>query len=116
MSTTFDAHTAKNVLVEERAKLVHQLEELGANEAGELRADVDFGEGFADAAAITSGRTERLGIVESLVETLGAVDNALAHIEAGTYGVCEECGEAISTERLEARPFSLLCMDCKSKH
>lgn len=116
MSTTFDAQAAKAALDEERAKLVHQLEELGANEKGELRIDVDMGEGFADAAAITAERTERLGIAESLSSMLESVDNALRHIEAGTYGVCEECGKDIGATRLEARPSSLLCVDCKSKH
>lgn len=116
MNTTFDANAARSVLIAEREKLVHQLDELGANEKGELRSDVDLGEGFADAAAITAERTERLGIADSLSEMLESVDNALAHIEDGTYGVCEECGKQISAARLEARPFSLLCVDCKSKH
>jgi DnaK suppressor protein len=116
MSTTFDAQAARTVLEEERAKLIHQLHELGANEKGELRSDVDFGEGFADAAAITSERTERLGIADSLREMLESVDNALAHVDNGTYGVCEECDKPIAPARLEARPFSLLCVDCKSKH
>ncbi|MDH3730192.1 MAG: TraR/DksA family transcriptional regulator [Acidimicrobiia bacterium] len=116
MSTRFDAQAAKAVLEEERAKLVHQLDELGSNEKGELRVDVDMGEGFADAAAITSERTERLGIADSLSAMLESVDNALTHIEAGTYGVCEECGKEIGAARLEARPSSLLCVDCKSKH
>lgn len=116
MSTAFDITAAKAALIEERSKLVHQLAELGANEQGELRSDVDLGEGFADAAAITAERTERLGIADSLKDMLESVDNALAHIEDGTYGVCEECGKPISPARLEARPFSLLCVDCKSKH
>ncbi|MEE8331553.1 MAG: TraR/DksA family transcriptional regulator [Acidimicrobiia bacterium] len=116
MSTTFDAQAAKAALDEEREKLVHQLGELGADEKGELRSDVDMGEGFADAAAITAERTERLGIAESLSGMLESVDNALHHIEVGTYGVCEECGKDIGAVRLEARPFSLLCVDCKSKH
>lgn len=115
MSTTFDAQAAKIALEDERAKLIHQLHELGANEKGELRSDVDFGEGFADAAAITSERTERLGIAESLSEMLESVNNALIHVDNGTYGVCEECGNPIPAARLEARPFSLLCVECKSK-
>jgi RNA polymerase-binding protein DksA len=115
MSTTFDDQAARAALNEEREKLVHQLSELGANEHGELRSDVDLGEGFADAAAITAERTERLGIADSLRTMLEMVDNALVHVDEGTYGVCEECGKEISPARLEARPFSLLCVDCKSK-
>lgn len=115
MSTTFSADTAKEILLEEREKLLHQLQELGATESGELRSDVDLGEGFADAAAITAERTERLGLVDSLRGMLESVNNALAHIEDGTYGRCEECGKEISVARLEARPFSLFCVECKSK-
>jgi len=39
---------------------------------------------------------------------------ALARIEDGTYGKCEECGETIGLERLKARPVTTLCIDCKS--
>jgi DnaK suppressor protein len=116
MSTAFDAQDARATLLAEREKLVHQLTELGANERGELRSDVDLGEGFADAAAITAERTERLGIADSLRAMLESVDNALTRLDEGTYGVCEDCGQQISPARLEARPFSLLCVDCKSKH
>lgn len=115
MSTTFDAETARELLLKEREKLVHQLDELGATESGELRSDVVLGEGFADAAAITAERTERLGLAENLSGMLTSVENALRHIEDGTYGTCEACGEAIEAARLEARPASLLCVDCKTK-
>jgi RNA polymerase-binding protein DksA len=43
------------------------------------------------------------------------IDEALARIEKGTYGLCQECGEPISPERLEAVPHARLCIDCKSK-
>jgi RNA polymerase-binding transcription factor DksA len=112
---TIDADAAKKALLEEREKLIHQLDELGANENGELRSDVDLGEGFADAAAITAERTERIGIVESLKGTLDSVDIALGKIEDGTYGTCANCGKAISAARLEGRPASQYCVDCKSK-
>lgn len=110
-----DADAAKRSLLEEREKLIHQLGELGADENGELRSDVDLGEGFADAAAITAERTERLGIVESLKGTLDSVDLALGRIEDGTYGTCANCGKNIGAARLEGRPASRYCVDCKSK-
>lgn len=40
------------------------------------------------------------------------IDAALARIDAGTYGVCRECGEAIEARRLEALPFAATCADC----
>ena len=109
-----DYSAARTVLLEDRAKLVHQLADLGANEDGELRRDLDFGEGFADAAAITAERTEVIGLVDTLKTHLDKVDEALGRIDDGTYGTCESCGTRISPERMEARPISSLCVDCKS--
>ena len=114
MSTSTPAEAAAR-LREERANLVHQLAELGATETGELRSDVDFGEGFADAAAATAERTEVLGLVDSLKTMLADVDRALAQIEEGTYGICRNCGKEIGEARLEFRPESTLCVECKSK-
>ncbi len=113
MSTFTDEQQAR--LQEERANLLHQLAELGADESGELRGDVDFGEGFADAAAITAERTEVLGVVDTLKRMLDNVDAALLQIEEGTYGTCARCGNAIGEARIEFRPESIYCVDCKSK-
>ena len=44
---------------------------------------------------------------------LSKIDYALAKIEDGTFGTCEECGELISMKRLEARPETTLCIRCK---
>ncbi|HSM02845.1 MAG TPA: TraR/DksA C4-type zinc finger protein [Acidimicrobiia bacterium] len=101
-------------LREEREQVVHQLSELGAGESGELRDDLDFGEGFADAAAATAERTEVLGLVESLKRSLDEIDQALARIEDGTYGTCANCGKDIGSARLEFRPSSIHCVDCKA--
>jgi DnaK suppressor protein len=113
--TTFDIAGAERALREERAHLVHQLDELGAAESGDLRVDLDFGGSFADAAAVTAERTEVLGVVESLKSQLANVDRALGKIASGTYGTCERCGDEIPVARLEARPESVFCVDCKSK-
>jgi DnaK suppressor protein len=43
------------------------------------------------------------------------LDRAMERIKAGTYGICQECGEPISKARLEAVPTATLCIACKSK-
>ncbi len=111
-----DIAKAEEALKKEREQLIHQLDELGAAESGDLRSDIDFGGSFADAASVTAERTEVLGLVESLKTQLDAVDAALAHIEAGTYGICDNCGSTIDEDRLEFRPASVLCVNCKSKN
>lgn len=110
-----DTDTAVLALKQEREKLVHQLKELGATESGDLTGDVDFGEGFADAAAATAERSEVIGIIDNLHDLLEDVDAALEKIQAGTYGTCEDCGEEISSARMEFRPTSRYCVACKTK-
>ena len=44
---------------------------------------------------------------------LEKIDYALGKIGDGSFGVCEQCGEAISIKRLEARPETTLCIRCK---
>jgi DnaK suppressor protein len=109
-----DIDSAVANLKEERQKLIRQLQELGATPDGELTGDVDYGDGFADAAAATAERSEVLGIVENLVSLLEDVDAALAKADDGSYGVCESCGKDIGAARMEYRPTSTLCIDCKS--
>ncbi len=99
----------------DREKLVRQLAEDGATESGELTGDVDYGDGFADAAAATAERSEVLGIVENLTKLLADVAQALDKVEDGTYGLCKECGKEIGAARMEFRPTSRYCVDCKTR-
>lgn len=50
-----------------------------------------------------------------LERTIEEIDAALLRIEAGTYGSCVHCGAAIPEERLELRPFAVVCVACSSK-
>jgi len=43
------------------------------------------------------------------------IDKALARIEEGDYGYCEETGEEIGLDRLEARPIATLCLDAQER-
>lgn len=52
------------------------------------------------------------GLAEGARVELGQVDDALARLEAGTYGVCARCGKPIPAARLEVRPFAELCVPC----
>ncbi len=110
-----DFDGARTTLANEREKLIRQLDELGATETGDLRSDLEFSDGFADAGAATAERTEVLGLVESLKRQLNSVDKALVKIDDGTYGSCDNCGRPIPPARLEARPASILCIDCKNQ-
>jgi DnaK suppressor protein len=43
------------------------------------------------------------------------IDNALARVEAGTYGNCDNCGRTIPEERLRSMPTTMLCADCSAE-
>lgn len=54
-----------------------------------------------------------LALIQMKAETLSKIDEALARLEKGTFGLCTECGEEISERRLRALPFALRCKDCE---
>ncbi|MBM4140368.1 MAG: RNA polymerase-binding protein DksA [Nitrospira sp.] len=52
------------------------------------------------------GREQRL---------LKKIENAVDRIEHGIFGICEKCGEEIDLKRLDARPVTTMCIDCKTQ-
>ncbi|MGB9715036.1 MAG: RNA polymerase-binding protein DksA [Thermodesulfovibrionales bacterium] len=46
---------------------------------------------------------------------LKKIDDAIERIESGTFGICEKCGMEIDIRRLEARPVTTLCIECKTQ-
>ncbi|HEX3200937.1 MAG TPA: TraR/DksA C4-type zinc finger protein, partial [Actinomycetes bacterium] len=75
--------------------------------------DPELDEGFADAGQAAAERANLLTLVRSLRDTLRDVEQALERMDAGSYGLCERCGQPIGDERLEALPAARLCMTCK---
>ena len=112
--TNIDLTQAKAELTSHRQGLLHQLNELGATETGELRAGLNQGDGFSDAPAVTAERTERLGVIHALKRRLDSVDRALSRVGTGQYGFCMRCDKQIGAARLEFRPESVYCVTCKS--
>lgn len=68
-----------------------------------------------DRATMESDRSFELRIRGRERRLMDKVDEALARLEAGSYGICEGCGEDIGVKRLEARPVAEYCIDCKTK-
>ena len=97
-------------LEQERDDLRRQLADLGFGDSGGL----DYDANFADSSQVTAERGEAEALANSLRETLIEVEAALGKLEAGTYGTCEGCGQAINPARLEAVPAAKFCIDCAS--
>ena len=68
-----------------------------------------------DRANLETDRNFLLRIRDRERKLILKIKDALARIDDGTFGICEECGEEISEERLKARPVTTLCIDCKTK-
>lgn len=102
-------------LTDERDSAIAELREYGADPHSE-RVDHIAGidDNFADLAAATAERSEKLAFIENARERLGHVEAALAKMNQGTYGVCEVCEAEIPAARLEARPLSVRCVECAS--
>lgn len=67
-----------------------------------------------DRASVESDRNFMLRIRDRERKLISKIREALDRIDKGTYGICEECGEEISEQRLLARPVTTLCIDCKT--
>lgn len=66
---------------------------------------------LADTASETFERELDEGIEEDAKDQLREVEAALERLEAGEYGMCSVCGKTIPVERLEAVPWTTLCID-----
>ena len=69
---------------------------------------------LGDMATITFDRELDEGLEDGAQQTLEQIDRALAKLDDGTYGLCDRCGALIPTERLEARPWAVLCVRCST--
>ena len=76
--------------------------------------ELEFDEGFADSGQVTAERGEVDALAGSLTENLNDVNDALAKLDAGTYGICEDCNASITPDRLEAVPQARYCITCAS--
>ena len=106
----------RDSLHEHRNRLLETIErhDIGGasltEETGELSGSTSDNH-LADAASETYERELDEGLEEDAQAQLREVDDALARIEDGTYGTCTACGKKIPAERLEAIPWTKLCID-----
>ncbi len=79
----------------------------------------DSGDGAGDDQADTGTknvtREHEMALASNAREMLYQTERALARLEAGTYGLCETCGNPIGKARMQVFPRATLCVDCKQK-
>lgn len=75
----------------------------------------EAGDDEADAGVKTYEREHEFVKTSTSRQLLEQTEKALARIDAGSYGVCESCGEPIGKARLMAFPRAVLCVTCKQR-
>jgi RNA polymerase-binding protein DksA len=114
-----DTERFRQALVQERERAVHALENLHDENPGsiadETGEDAMYDNHLGDTATVTYDRELDYTLEESEEHKLAAIDAALARLDAGTYGICETCGNSIAEGRLEAMPWATQCIDCRRK-
>lgn len=100
-----------------RSRLTQMLEDVSVKGDETLGDMTDGHENYADPtdrATAESDRSFTLRLRDRERKLIKKIQQALARIDNGTFGVCEECGEEIGVPRLKARPMTTLCIQCKS--
>jgi DnaK suppressor protein len=104
-----DMSTIRRVLEAERDELRAQLDEMTAAPRDPM-ASVSFGKRVGEGTSLAVERIALVSAAKSLDAKLRDVERALAKLDDGTYGTCDECGEPIGDARLEAIPWAVLCV------
>jgi RNA polymerase-binding transcription factor DksA len=94
-----------------RARLEAEIAALRIQRGGESADDEHDPEG----TTLSSEWSRLEGLRAAATSELAGIDDALARLDDGRYGVCVACGRAISSARLEARPTATRCVECASK-
>jgi len=115
MMTTTKFKKQHELLTTEKQRLITELELLQttASSAEERREGSPFGKREEEATE-TLELEKRLVLENRLRQEMAAIDHALQKFEKGTYGLCDNCGQTIDPDRLEALPQATLCMKCKA--
>ena len=116
-----DTQQFRELLLEKRQAVVEALEYLHKENPGSLEEETgelvsgSADQHMADTATETVDREIDYTLEATDGRLLADIDAALRRIEAGTYGICVNCGAQIAPERLEAVPWATLCIECKRK-
>ncbi|MFD4505236.1 TraR/DksA family transcriptional regulator [Streptomyces sp. NPDC058457] len=114
--TPQEVEEARTELMTEALRLRTEIEASESALAGLMR---DSGDGAGDDQADTGTknitREHELALAANAREMLEQTERALQKLDAGTYGLCENCGNPIGKARMQAFPRATLCMECKQK-
>jgi DnaK suppressor protein len=98
----------KNLLMQRKELLVGAMEALN-----ELPGQTVFPD-LGDQATAEIDRNFMLRLKGREQKLLKKIEEALDRIDHGLFGICDKCGQEINVRRLEARPVTTMCIECKT--
>jgi DnaK suppressor protein len=105
-----DVEAVRRELEARRDQARERLEVLSARpERGTAQG---FGKRIGDGTTEAVSRLTDIGVGDSLERVLARTERALAKLDAGTYGICDACGDPIPAGRMRALPEGVLCLKC----
>ncbi|HJV13207.1 MAG TPA: TraR/DksA C4-type zinc finger protein [Propionibacteriaceae bacterium] len=114
--TKAEINEVKQALIEDIARFESQIEISTAELVGLLRDGSEgAGRDPADVGSANFERDAEMSLANNAREMLDQSRLALRHIELGTYGSCDNCGQPIGKGRLQAFPRATLCVTCKQR-
>ncbi|GAB6058357.1 RNA polymerase-binding protein DksA [Desulfonatronum parangueonense] len=93
---------------------LQDLSQRGSESLDEMTDNREVHADPADRATMETDRSFMLRLRDRERKLIPKIQEALGRIQSGNFGMCEDCGEDISIERLKARPVTTLCIKCKS--
>ena len=112
-----DLTPREKVIMGIKKKLLTQREILLKEAEGALNSlpgEINFPD-MGDQATAETDRNFMLRLRDRERLLLKKIDEAVERIDNGTFGICEECGNRIGVKRIEARPVTTLCIECKTR-
>jgi len=104
----------RKLLLDKRREILKEIRiDISKYIKGENRQLVDTALDDGDWSVVDLSEDISLRHLNSHREDLQKIDEAIRKIDEGTYGLCEDCGEEISEERLKILPYAIYCIDCK---
>jgi DnaK suppressor protein len=100
----------KQNLLSQREALLKEAEET----LNTLPGEINFPD-MGDQATAETDRNFILRLRDRERMLLKKIEETIERIDNGEYGICERCGNEIGIKRLEARPVTTLCIDCKTQ-
>ncbi len=100
-------NTLRESLLSQKASILNKSHEFKAEQSSSLAQGDE-----AEIASLDASNNISIHLLERDRNALFSIEKALGKISDGTYGQCEACGEMIAARRLQARPFTGLCIDC----